>query len=114
MGGLFAVRFAPLFSGGLPEDYRRICAVARVEKFGRRETLYHEGDAVEQVFLLMSGFVKTTKLGPKDAEVILRVGVPGDVLGAMSLCSTGSTPPRRKLFGCVLRSSGRHVFSNFW
>jgi CRP/FNR family cyclic AMP-dependent transcriptional regulator len=89
MGGLFAVRFAPLFSGVLPEDYRRICALARAEKFARRETLYVEGDAVEQIFLLTSGLVKTTKLGPRGAEVILRVGVPGDVLGAMSLCSTG-------------------------
>jgi CRP/FNR family transcriptional regulator, nitrogen oxide reductase regulator len=89
MDGWSAVRFAPLFSGVLPEDYRRICAVARVQKFARRETLYLEGDAAEQVFLLISGFVKTTKLGPRGAEVILRVGVPGDVLGAMSLCPTG-------------------------
>jgi CRP/FNR family transcriptional regulator, nitrogen oxide reductase regulator len=89
MGGLSAVRFAPLFSGVLPEDHRRISAAARVQEFKRHETLYLEGDAVEQVFLLTSGLVKTTKLGPKGAEVILRVGVPGDVLGAMSLCSTG-------------------------
>jgi CRP-like cAMP-binding protein len=83
------VRFAPLFSGVLQEDYRRISAVARIQKFKRHDTLYLEGDAVEQVFLLTSGLVKTTKLGPGGAEVILRVGVSGDVLGAMSLCSTG-------------------------
>ena len=89
MGGLSAVRLAPLFSGVLPEDYKRISAVARVQGFARHKTLYLEGDAVEQVFLLASGLVKTTKLGPRGAEVILRVGVPGDVLGAMSVCSTG-------------------------
>jgi CRP-like cAMP-binding protein len=83
------VRFAPLFSGVLPEDYRRICADACVQGFARHKTLYLEGDAVERVFLLLSGFVKTTKLGPRGAEVILRVGVPGDVLGVMSPPSTG-------------------------
>jgi CRP-like cAMP-binding protein len=83
------VLFAPLFSGVLPEDYRQICAVARLQEFKRHEPLYLEGDVVDQVFLLASGLVKTTKLGPRGAEVILRVGVPGDVLGAMSLYSTG-------------------------
>jgi CRP-like cAMP-binding protein len=88
MGGA-TVPFAPLFSGVLPEDYRRICAAARFQGFAGHKTLYLEGDAVEQIFLLTSGFVKTTKVGPRGGEVILRVGVPGDVLGAMSLCSTG-------------------------
>ena len=83
------VQFAPLFSGILPEDYRRISAVARVQEFRRRESLYLEGDAVEQVFLLISGFVKTTQLGPGGTEVTLRVGAPGDVLGAVNLFTSG-------------------------
>jgi CRP-like cAMP-binding protein len=83
------VRLAPLFSDILPEDYRQISAAAPVRKFAHRETLYLEGDAVRQVVLLISGFVKTSQLGPHGAEVILRVGVPGDVLGTVSLCSTG-------------------------
>jgi CRP-like cAMP-binding protein len=100
MGGLSAVRLAPLFSGVLPEDYKRISAVARVQEFKRHEPLYLEGDAVEQVFLLTSGLVKTTKLGPRGAEVILRVGVPGDVLGAMS--STGNLFNTRFLLPQIL------------
>ena len=79
----------PALFGVLPEDDRRICAVARVQGFAREEPLHLEGDPVDRVFLLTSGFVKTIQLGSKGAEVILRVGVPGDVLGAMSLCSTG-------------------------
>ena len=80
MDGWSAGRFAPLFSGVLPEDYTRICAAARFQGFARHKTLYLEGDAVEQILLLISGFVKTTKLGPRGAEVILRVGVPGMLL----------------------------------
>jgi CRP-like cAMP-binding protein len=90
MDGWVAVESAPLFSGILPQDYRRISAAARVREFARGEMLYLEGDAVEQVFLITSGFVKITQLGPRGTEVILRLGVPGDVLGAVSLFSTGN------------------------
>ena len=83
------VQIAPLFSGVLPEDYRRICAVARVQEFGLHKTLYFEGNAVEQVFLLMSGLIKTTQRGPGGTEVALRVGAPGDVLGAVNLFTSG-------------------------
>jgi len=88
--GWAAVEFAPLFSGILPQDYRRISATARVKEFARGEMLYLEGDSVEQVYLLTSRFVKITQLGPRGTEVILRLGVPGDVLGAVSLFSSGS------------------------
>jgi len=45
---------------------------------------------VQQVLLLTSGFVKLSKLGLSGTEVILRLGVPGDVLGALGLFSGGN------------------------
>jgi hypothetical protein len=83
-GGTAGARPA-LFSGILPGDYTRIAAAARVKEFTRGEVLYLEGDSVEQVLLLTSGFVKISKLGLSGTEVILRLGVPGDVLGALGL-----------------------------
>jgi len=80
----------PLFSGVLPEDYRRISAAARVKEFERGDMLYIEGDSVRQVLLLTSGLAKITQLGMSGMEVILRFSVPGDVLGAAGLSSTGS------------------------
>jgi len=77
-----------LFSGILPGDYTRIAATARTREFARGEVLFLEGDAVKQVLLLTSGFVKLNKLGLSGTEVILRLGVPGDVLGALA-CSRG-------------------------
>ena len=79
----------PLFSGVSPADYSRIAAAARVKEFARGEMLYIEGDSVQQVLLLTSGFAKINKLGLSGTEVILRFSVPGDVLGAMGLFSTG-------------------------
>ena len=79
----------PLFSGILPEDYTRIAAAARVKEFARGEMLYIGGDSVSQVMLLTSGFAKISQFGLSGAEVILRLSVPGDVLGAMGLFTTG-------------------------
>jgi CRP-like cAMP-binding protein len=79
-----------LFSGILPGDYTRIASAARVKEFARGEVLYLEGDSVEQVVLLTSGFVKISKLGMSGTEVIVRLGVPGDVLGALGLFFGGS------------------------
>ena len=88
-GGKAGARPA-LFSGILPGDYTRIAAAARVREFERGEVLFLEGDSVQQVLLLTSGLVKLNKLGMSGTEVILRLGVPGDVLGALGLFSAGS------------------------
>ena len=79
----------PLFSGVLPADYTRIVAAAHVKQFARREVLHLEGDPVHRVLALTSGFAKTSKLSTSGTEVILRFGVPGDVLGATDLFSSG-------------------------
>ena len=79
----------PLFSGLLPEDYTKIAAVARVKEFARGEMIYIGGDSVSQVLLLTSGFAKISQFGLSGMEVILRLSVPGDVLGSMGLFTTG-------------------------
>ena len=84
------VESAPLFAGVSLEDSRRISAAARLKRFARGEMLFLEGDKVEQVLMLTSGFVKITQLGPRGLEVILRLGAAGDVLDTASLFSTGS------------------------
>jgi len=70
----------PLFSGLSPCDHKQITSVARVKEFKRGEVLHVQGDAVRQVLLIISGLVKTTKLGSGGAEVILRLNLPGDVI----------------------------------
>ena len=86
--GIEAARPA-LFAGISPADYARIAASARVKEFERGEMLYIGGDSVSQVLLLTSGFAKISQFGLSGAEVILRLSVPGDVLGAMGLFTTG-------------------------
>lgn len=84
-----AVESAPLFFGIMPGEYASISAAARVKEFARDEALFFEGDSAQRVLLLISGFVKITKLGTSGSEVILRFGAPGDLLGAVGMFSTG-------------------------
>jgi CRP-like cAMP-binding protein len=57
--------------------------------FHRSEMLYLVGDPVQQIILLTSGAVKITQIGASGFEVIIRLAVAGDVLGALGLFSTG-------------------------
>jgi CRP-like cAMP-binding protein len=85
-----ALECPPLFSDILPGESAQIFAAGRVREFARGEVLYIEGDPVRQVLLLISGLVKITKLGTSGTEVILRLGGPGDVLGAADPFSIGT------------------------
>jgi len=78
-----------LFSGISADEYARIAATARVKHFERRQMICFEGDEIQQVFLLTAGSVKATQVGESGAEVILKILAPGDVVGALSLFSTG-------------------------
>ncbi len=87
--GVPVVERPVLFSRILPAEYTEICRAARTKQFTRGEMLHFEGDAVERVLLLTSGYAKITKFSRAGEEVILRLGVPGDVLGAVGLLSCG-------------------------
>jgi len=87
--GATVVERTRLFGGILPADFTGICRAARVKGYGRREMLHFEGDPVEQLILLTSGSAKITKLGRGGEEIIIRLAVPGDVLGAVGLFSCG-------------------------
>jgi CRP-like cAMP-binding protein len=78
----FAVASFPLFSGIVKDDVEDICTLARIREFDRGEMLYLEGDSFHQVLMLISGVVKITQLGLSGTQVILRLGVHGDITDA--------------------------------
>jgi CRP-like cAMP-binding protein len=82
----------PLFSGISQADFTKIKALAHAREFARGETICFEGDAVQQVLLIVSGVVKTTQVGLSGSEVILKLSASGDVLGVIGLLTTGRHP----------------------
>lgn len=76
-----------LFSDISPADCSAIISAAREENFLRSQKIFSIGDAVEQVVLLLSGWVKITQSGPTRNEVILRLIGIGEVVGAFGCWS---------------------------
>jgi CRP-like cAMP-binding protein len=88
----------PLFADIGPEDVTRIVAAARRKQYARGEMLYFAGEPVKQVALVTAGSVKISQVGMGGAEVIVRLAVPADVLGALGLYSTGKHCTRATTF----------------
>jgi CRP/FNR family transcriptional regulator, nitrogen oxide reductase regulator len=74
-----------LFAGVTSADCAAILSVGREKRLHRRQNLFSVGDAVEQVFLVLSGSVKMTQTAFGGGEVMLRVCGVGDLLGTFGL-----------------------------
>ena len=76
-----ATQFA-IFGELTPLEFEQVIGAAREKRFARRETIFTEGDAVRQVTLVVSGFVKVTQMGLNGNEVILRLSGAGEIVGS--------------------------------
>lgn len=75
----------PVFANLTPSEFKELVSPAHEKLLPRRETIYIEGDPIREVFLLTSGCVKVTQLGPNGQEVILRLNGPSELIGAQGL-----------------------------
>jgi len=75
------VRRLTLFSDVDPAICAIIISTAREKHLWRRQTIFSEGDPIQQVMMLLSGWVKVTQLGPSGNEVILRLSGIGQMVG---------------------------------
>jgi CRP-like cAMP-binding protein len=104
----------PLLSGFSVSERTEILSAARTREFDRGEVLFFEGDPVEEVLLLLSGCIKTTKFGKSGTVAILGLVAPGDALGAAGLISTGqyttTAEPVRRCRGLVWRAATFRAF----
>jgi CRP/FNR family transcriptional regulator, nitrogen oxide reductase regulator len=79
-------RFA-LFADVSASDCASIISAGCEKRFSRRQTVFSEGDPVQQVVLLLSGYVKITQIGVSGNEVILRLNGVGEVVEGFRLCA---------------------------
>ena len=76
-----------LFADLSPTDCATVISAAREKSFARKQTIFAEGDPVEQVIMLLSGCVKVSQIGLSGNEVILRLNGAGEILGAFRMCA---------------------------
>jgi CRP-like cAMP-binding protein len=87
---LALVRGFTLFSNVPAADCASIISAAHEKRFWRRQTIFSEGDPVQQVVMLLSGCVKITQLGLSGNEIILRLYGVSEVVEAPRLCANCS------------------------
>jgi CRP-like cAMP-binding protein len=78
-----AMAATPLYRNLSREDRQRLLAVAVVKSYEKGDVVFHEGDASNHLFTIVSGRIKVAKLVPGGREVILEIFGPGDPLGAV-------------------------------
>src|SRR6476619_2496924 len=78
------LRTTPIFSRLSVNDRRTIAEVARVQHFGKGETIFVQESPSDAFYAIVSGGVKIFKMMPNGKDVILEVFGPGDPLGAVA------------------------------
>jgi len=78
------LRSTPIFSRLSVNDRRTIAEVARVQHFGKGETIFVQESPSDAFYAITSGRVKIFKMMPNGKDVILEVFGPGDPLGAVA------------------------------
>lgn len=75
----------PLLQGLPDEVVRRVVAAARLRKYGKSETLFHEGDPGRSVHLITKGRVAVRVTTPLGETATIDVLATGDVVGELAL-----------------------------
>lgn len=69
-----------------------VLAAARPKDFAAREMIFVAGDPAKEVFLLVSGRVRVMQFGRNAEELILRLEMPGELIGEIAPILVGTHP----------------------
>ncbi len=83
-GDLKVLRGSGLFEGLAAEHLEPILARADARDVRRKEFLFHQGDAITGLFVMVSGRVKLSQLTAEGSEVILRLLGPGEICAGVA------------------------------
>lgn len=79
------LRKVPLFSGLEKEDLNTLASIVTRKEFGKRETLFHQGDPGEEFMILTEGSVKVELMNAEGKELTLTILTPFQFLGELAL-----------------------------
>jgi len=87
-----ALRMTHIFATLPEEDLRMLALLAVSVRFGGKETIFREGDAVEGFYVVVSGRVKVFKLSEEGKEQVLHVLESGGSFAEAALFEGGRYP----------------------
>jgi len=74
------VSTSELFVGLPPGDIEEIACRANTLRFWPGDVIHSEDDPIKQVLLLLEGRIKRSQFSKSGQEVVLRLGVPGEIV----------------------------------
>lgn len=80
---------APLFAGIDPDAARALLASMSQVDLARGQTLFHEGEPGDRLYVIATGKVKLGRRSPDGRENLLSVLGPGEMFGELSLFDPG-------------------------
>jgi len=86
------LRKTPLFATLSEDDLRWVASIAVPRRFGKKESVFREGDAVEGFYVVASGKVKVFKLSEEGKEQVLHVLESGQSFAEAALFEGGVYP----------------------
>jgi CRP/FNR family cyclic AMP-dependent transcriptional regulator len=79
-----------LFEGVDAADLETLVPSLHRRSFGAGTHIFREGDLGLQLHVILSGEVKIARSGPRGAEVVFAVLMPGDLFGELALLEEGA------------------------
>lgn len=75
------VRDFPIFRNIEEDDLRAILAAAKTRRVEKKATVFEQGQAAAEFYVLMHGHLKVVQTAPDGRQVIVRIVEPGELYG---------------------------------
>ncbi|MGE5400540.1 MAG: Crp/Fnr family transcriptional regulator [Ignavibacteriales bacterium] len=82
----------PLFSELSADELEKITALSREINYKKDDYVFHEGDELSGIFIVLKGTVKIFKISPHDKEYILHILRRPQLFGDVPLFTGGDCP----------------------
>lgn len=79
------LRKVPLFSNLETEDLQTLSSIVTRREYGKKETLFHQGDPGDEFMILTEGSVKVELMNSEGKELTLTILTPYQFLGELAL-----------------------------
>jgi len=84
-----SVSSSELFTGIPNREIKEMVCRARILEFATGDVIHSADDPITQVLLLMDGRIKRSQFSQNGQEVVLQLGVPGEVISVPTLLPRG-------------------------
>lgn len=91
MNPLAMLARSELFEGASPGDFELLTRSAVTRHYRRGELIWATGDKADALYLVLTGEIAVSRIGPQGEEYVVEAFVSGDVMGPLHFFETSPT-----------------------